>query len=136
MSVKGTMDVSECNNVQVRMIKSSRIALGARIARTCVLRVVYLDLGMKPHHFQMIQTLSDADKIAQVQTAVVILEMTIIDPNVLFFKSYEVIFHDSEISKFVVLGPYLVNDQIRIGISYLDMFQYSHHDAIWLLSAR
>lgn len=65
------------------------------ISRKSVVRILHLDLGMKPYHIQMIQALSDADKIGRVRAAEVISEISNIDPNIVFFMSDEAIFHIS-----------------------------------------
>lgn len=106
-------------NVQGTMINSpkkssTRVAMETGIARTSVLRILHLDLGMKPYHIQMVQALSDADKIARVRAAEVFLEMTNIDPNVVFFMSDEATFHVSgNVNKHncVIWGTYNPHDR-------------------------
>jgi hypothetical protein len=50
---------------------------------------------MKPYDIQIVQALSDADKIARVQTAQMLLEMIEIDPSVVFLMSDEATFRVS-----------------------------------------
>lgn len=103
---------------------------------------------MKPYHIKMIQVPYDADKIALLRAAEVLLEITNIDPNVMFFVSAEATFHvysglnnhncvswstDTRSSpkvnpwwvtlKFGVLGPYSFNDQSITADSYLNILQ-------------